>query len=199
MRITFDNFAIAKFLRCAQGACVGVLWCGKDWFKQSSVYNPIRFIDLCPSQHCYDYSPSSTQASTVTTNPNVEYFLHFGTKEASAIPLLGTILSEFAEVLTQRGGAVYKEFSVVLNTQKWGQKPSCDSAIRVISSTSHKRPVILYEYKPTVDTRSLKVNHDHLMELFLQGCYCLWQYQLQCIVHSLTGSNFRVSSTLWLS
>ena len=32
-----DNFAIARFLMCAQGAFVGVLWCGKERFKPNSV------------------------------------------------------------------------------------------------------------------------------------------------------------------
>ena len=79
------------------------------------------------------------------------------------------------------------EFPVVLHTRKRGQKPSCHSAISAITSVN--LPVILYEYKPTVHPDPLIVNPDHLMELFLQGCYCLWQYKLQSIVHCLTDLN----------
>ena len=79
------------------------------------------------------------------------------------------------------------EFPVVLHTRKRGQKQSCDSAISAITSVNI--PVILYEYKPSVHPAPLIVNSDHLMELFLQGCYCLWEYDLQSIVHCLTDLN----------
>ena len=120
-----------------------------------------------------------------------EYCLHFGTKEASGIPLLGTTLIAFVALLSERGGTAYKmdmEFPVVVLTRKRGQKPSCDSAITAITSVNLpvNLPVILYEYKPTVHPDPLIVNPDHLMELFLQGCYCLWQYELESIVHCLT-------------
>ena len=47
-------------------------------------------------------------------------------------------------------------------------------------------PLVLYEYKPIVDTRLMAVHPDHLMELFLQGYYCLCQYKLETVIHCLT-------------
>ena len=47
-------------------------------------------------------------------------------------------------------------------------------------------PLALHEYKPTVDTRLLSVNPNQLMEVVLQGYYCLCQYKLNSIIHWLT-------------
>ena len=137
--------------------------------------------------------PSSAQASIVPAIQDINYFLHFRIKEASGIPLFGTTLLAFAKLLSGEG-TLYKvdmEFPVVLHTRKRDQKPSCDGTISAVASVNLpvNLPVILYEYKPTVHPDPLIVNPDHLMELFLQGCYCLWQYELQSIVHCLTDLN----------
>ena len=137
-------------------------------------------------------SSTFAQASIVPAIQDIKYFLHFRIKEASGIPLFGTTLLAFAKLLSGEG-TLYKvdmEFPVVLHTRKRGQKPSsCDGTISAVASPSLNHPVILYEYKPTVHPDPLIVNPDHLMELFLQGCYCLWQYKLQSIVHCLTDLN----------
>ena len=136
--------------------------------------------------------PPSAQASIVPAIQDITYFLHFGIKEASGIPLFGTTLLAFAKLLSGEGN-LYKvdmEFPVVLHTRKRGQKPSCDGTISAITSPFlNNHPVILYEYKPTVHPDPLIANPDYLMELFLQGCYCLWEYELESIVHCLTDLN----------
>ena len=125
-------------------------------------------------------------------------FLHFRQKEATGIPLLGTVLVEFAVQLADRSSVVYRvdmEFPVVVNAVKRGQKPACDGALCAIlasepagqpESGDDTTPVVLYEYKPTVDTRCDTVNPDDLLELVIQGYYCLRQYNLRTLLHCLT-------------
>ena len=143
--------------------------------------------------------PTSDQASTsmlMPVFPATELFLHFRLKEASGIPLLGTFLAEVARQLSARvqvDHSVDMQFPVVVDTLKRGQKPACDGALCAILKSSHLGcqphsilPVVLYEYKPIVDTRLLSVNPDDLMEMFIQGYYCLCQYKLETIIHCLT-------------
>ena len=47
-------------------------------------------------------------------------------------------------------------------------------------------PLVLYEYKPTVDTRLLSSDPDHLMEVLKQGYYSLCQYKLESVIHCCT-------------
>ena len=94
------------------------------------------------------------------------------------------------EQLTQKIGAndfkIDMEFPVIKDKVKRGTKLACDGAICAIlsydSSRPQYKPVILYEYKPTVDTRLDHVNYNDLMELLLQGFYCLRQYKVRTVL-----------------
>ena len=58
-----------------------------------------------------------------------------------------------------------------------------------MSTATANKPVILYEYKPVVDTRYNYVNKDYLMEVLLQGYYCLCQYHVHAVIQCLTDLN----------
>ncbi len=80
------------------------------------------------------------------------------------------------------------EFTVVVDTIKPGQKPATDTAVCVVT-THLTKPVILFEYKPVVDLRPKHVNRDHLMEVLIQGFYCLIQYRVRAVIQCLTDLN----------
>ena len=143
--------------------------------------------------------PPSDQASTSILKPvfpATELFLHFRLKEASGIPLLGAFLAEAARQLSARVQVDHRvdmQIPVVVDTLERGQKPACDGALCAImkgcmadNPDENILPVVLYEYKPSVDPRLLSVNPDDLMEMFIQGYYCLCQYKLETIIHCLT-------------
>ena len=93
-------------------------------------------------------------------------------KEACGIPLLGAFVSILVGQLTKKGTIDFKldmEFPVVRDKVKHGTKPASDGAIcAIVSCDSEYRPVVLYEYKPRVDTRLDYVGCHDLMELLLQ-------------------------------
>ncbi len=64
-------------------------------------------------------------------------------------------------------------------------KPACDGAIVAVISDD-KVPIILNEYKPVVDLRWDFVERHHLMEVLIQGYYCLYQHKVPTIIHCLT-------------
>ena len=76
------------------------------------------------------------------------------------------------------------EFHVVTEkTGKPGAKPACDGAVCAIVSSALKiYPLILYEYKPTVESRCDHVNHHDLMEALIQAFYCLHQYPVSILL-----------------
>ena len=111
-------------------------------------------------------------------------------KEANAYPLLGMFSLCIAKELTNNiSGHQFKidtQFPVVKEKVKFGVKPSCDAATcAIVSLDGDLSPVILYEYKPTVDRREDHVDPHDLMEVVLQGYYCLRQYSKQTILHCL--------------
>ena len=80
------------------------------------------------------------------------------------------------------------EFPVIVDKLKPGNKPSCDGPICAIVCSNVKKivPLILYEYKSVVDVRLEKVNHHSLMEVLIQGYYCLCQYNARTVIQCLT-------------
>ena len=134
--------------------------------------------------------PPPDQASTFIqcVRGKKKRILHFGNKEASGMPLFSAYLLEFAEQLSERRQTYY---TVDLEYHKPGQKPACDGAVcATIMRSGDKKPTnhpqVLYKYKPVVDTRFMSVNPSHLMEVLIQGYYCLHQYELKSIIHCLT-------------
>ena len=47
-------------------------------------------------------------------------------------------------------------------------------------------PVILFKYKPVVDSRSDTVNQDHLMEVLIKAFHCMFHCNVDSNVHCLT-------------
>lgn len=60
------------------------------------------------------------------------------------------------------------EFSVVTHKLKSGVKPASNAAM-VVALVHDFKLVLLYEYKPVVDTRLDRVEHNDLMEVLIQG------------------------------
>ena len=134
-----------------------------------------------------DHSSTSIVQPTITFPPTT-VFLHFSMKEASGIPLLGMVLAQVALQLSATRKTQYRvdmEFPVIDTNKKRGQRPACDGAL-CVSLMMKSLPVALFEYKPSVDPRWARVDPDNLMELVLQGYYCLREYSVTTILHCLT-------------
>lgn len=118
--------------------------------------------------------------------------LYVGEKEACGSPLLGMLCVYLAEQLhTKFPGNVFKaemEFPVIVDKIKRGAKPFCDGNVCVILNVElcSKKPLILYEYKPVVDPWIERVNNHSLMEVLIQGFYCLDQYRVSTVIQCLT-------------
>ena len=63
------------------------------------------------------------------------------------------------------------EFPVVVDKIKPGVKPACDAAMVAIVDGNEKP--VLFEYKPTVHPRKEVLGRQDLMEVLIQGYYCL--------------------------
>ena len=132
--------------------------------------------------------PPSNQ---VIPMPSTRSMMHFRKKEACGTPSLACLVA-FAERLSKSPEFMLRvdmEFPVLVDKLKTGQKPACDGALCALTLCGRDplpKPLILYEYKPIVDPRCEAVNEDHLMEVLLQGYYCLRQYKLPTIIHCLT-------------
>ena len=106
--------------------------------------------------------------------------------EPCGIPLLGHSSVILCHLLNEESStmkfAVHMEYSVV-TTAMPGKNPSTDAALSIVND---HQPVLLYEYKSVVDTRRLSVNAQHLMELLVQGFYCLRNKGIAKLLHCLT-------------
>ena len=137
-------------------------------------------------------SSSATSSLTLITNEFAERMPNLKNKEACGIPLLGLFAVRLAGHLGLAMSLEINadmEFPVVIKkTGKPGTKPACDGAICAVISTASKKivPLILYEYRPTVDTRCDQVNHHDLMEALIQAFYCLHQYHVSTVLLCLT-------------
>ena len=110
-------------------------------------------------------------------------------KEANGTPLLGLFTLCLTNELTKNIDQMFKlemQFPVIVDRVKKGTKPACDGAICAILTLDKIVPVILYEYKPKVDPRTHFVDHHDLMEMVIQGYYCLHQYETRTILQCLT-------------
>ena len=121
-------------------------------------------------------SSATSSLTTSYTNKFAKRMLHLINKEACGIPLLGLFAVELADHLALAMSLEIKadmEFPVVKEkTGKPGTKPACDGAIcAIVSSPFEIVPLILYEYKPTVDPRCDHVNYHDLMEALIQAFY----------------------------
>ena len=139
-------------------------------------------------------SPATTSAATSSaTVKKVQLVLnetmkelHY--KEACGIPLLGVFVAHLAKTLTDTTSfeiLADMEFSVVTHKLKSGVKPASDAAM-VVALVYAVKPVLLYEYKPVVDPRVDRIERKALIEVLLQGFYCLYQHNVTTVIHCLT-------------
>lgn len=110
-------------------------------------------------------------------------------KEASGIPLLGNFLACVVEILNEKKVvARYKyelQFTVMKTPRIPGKNPATDGAVIVVvdDSSPSYYPVIVYEYKPVVDSKMSVVNKKDVTELLIQGFYCFRQYEIdECLL-----------------
>ena len=78
------------------------------------------------------------------------------------------------------------EFPLVVDKVKPGVKPASDAAVVVAITSKSTKPILLYEYKPVVDTRLDYVERHHIMEVLIQAYYCLYQHEVPTFIHCLT-------------
>ena len=119
--------------------------------------------------------------------------IHIGEKEMSGVPLLGAILSYYVKALNlnlEGTFALDLEFVVLENCHTPGRKPASDVAILYKLGQGKLQPRVLFEYKPEVHDDKNKVNNkvngDQLIELLLQGHYCLETYKMASCLCCLT-------------
>ena len=113
----------------------------------------------------------------------------FREREACGIPLLGLFAIGVVEGLERidKSWSLYAtmEFPVVVDKLKWGVRPACDAAVVAIIDGNEK-PLVLFEYKPIVDQRKDVVVRQDLIEIMIQGYYCLYQHGVSSVIHCLT-------------
>lgn len=160
-------------------------------FMFSTPYQP-------PQTSGLDLQTPATSSETSSVNDDIASLAtkferrmqYMREKEASGYPLFGTFAVYLADELpTYFPGHEFKadmEFSVIAEKLKSGKKPSSDGAICVVTDIQDKKPLILYEYKPTVDTRKEHVYHQSLMEVLIQTFYWLKQHKVSTIIQCLT-------------
>ena len=77
------------------------------------------------------------------------------------------------------------EISVIVEKIKSDVTPACDAAVVAIVDGSTK-PFVLFEYKPAVDLRKDSLGRQDLMEVLIQGYYCLYQHDVSSMLYCLT-------------
>ena len=113
-------------------------------------------------------------------------------KEASGVPLLAVFILNVAEKLDEQFQHQNLTFRAdmeytVMATHRAGVNPSYDTALVLkVSSQTDDQPIVLYEYKPVVDTRSDSVDVRDLLEALMQGFYCIHFRKVPSIVQCLT-------------
>ena len=143
-------------------------------------------------------SPAATPTPTCPTNILIKSLQsvyeaimpELNQKEACGVPLLGSFVAYLATELNKIiNNSGFTEFPLVLDVVKSGAKPASDSAIAKSVYSDKKlisKPIVLYEYKPTVYPRSNHVNRHFMMEVLIQAYYCLYQYKVPTFIHCLT-------------
>lgn len=149
------------------------------------------YISTSPTPSTSQEIPELTKMMKMLNELYSFYMPGLKVKEACGTPLLGDFSVCLAKVLTtlheHNTYTAEMEFTLIKEKLKSGAKPSCDAAIAVTTAVVNKTtPVLLFEYKPAVDTRETFVDHHSLMETLIQGYYCLYQHQVHSIIHCLT-------------
>ena len=140
--------------------------------------------ELLPRTICIDELATEI---VVAYSKHDDNMLSMRSSEPCGVPLLGHSSVILCDLLNKESStkkfAILMEYSVI-TTALPGKNPSANAA--VLSVVSNEHPLLLYEYKPVVDTRRLSVNAQHLMELLIQGFYCLRNKGVTKLLHCLT-------------
>ena len=82
------------------------------------------------------------------------------------------IANELSKTIPNGDFRADMEFPLVVDKVKPGVKPASDAAVvAAITSKSIRKPILLYKYKPVVDTRLDYVESHHIMEVLIQAYY----------------------------
>ncbi len=106
-------------------------------------------------------------------------------QEAASYPSLSIICVHFVSVLKSEFQDAYKysnQHSVAL-TGKPGPSPSTDSSVILVS---HERPRFLFELKASVQHTIMQLTDKDVIEVLLQGYYCIRHNKLKKLVICLT-------------
>ena len=155
---------------------------------------PNEFTELLFAAPYTSTSPATTSATTSSSVLKTVQIVikktmkDLHSKEACGLPLLGVFVAHLAKTLTDTTKLSFladMEFSVVTHKLQRGTKPASDAAL-VVALVLQLKPVLLFEYKPVVDTRKAMVKRNDLMEVVLQGFYGLYQHNVPTLLHCLT-------------
>ena len=110
------------------------------------------------------------------------------TTECASYTMLGILCVHFASTLA---AAFQKEFKYVnqfrvTKTSKSGPPPQTDSAVALVLAKGGCTPRILYECKTTIPHYPTQIPDGDLIEVLLQGYYCLKYYKLNRLMVCLT-------------
>ncbi len=112
--------------------------------------------------------------------------LHLFNEEAASYTTLGNLCVHFASALHREFRSTYKycnQFKVTTNA-KQGPPPRSDSCVVLVDSKSIPR--FLYECKISLQHTIMQLNDKHLIEVLLQGYYCLQHYEVERMLICLT-------------
>ena len=117
--------------------------------------------------------------------------LDIGDKEASGMPLLAFYLSRLSAFINAKRAVnlrVEVMFTVNNISGQRGVNPNTDAALVLVLDSKKRKPAVLYEYKPRIAGEVKGLSIKDLMELFIQGYYCMIKHSLQSCVLCLTDS-----------
>lgn len=180
--------------------------------KPSSLFRGERdmlaFIGLAPSDPSLQRILIPAEASAKLHSEFIlqqQKMFRLGEKEASGMPLLGTLLVHIADALEKVDVLKNFKFSTdvevtVMETASRGKNPATDGAIFAqlqvktpasdLISPLKMEPIILYEYKPKVHPYILSVDGRAVVELLIQAYYTFKQYKIKECILCLTDMNF---------
>ena len=140
----------------------------------------------------FDSSDDSINLIVKLLETSEEVMLDIGNKEASGYPSLAYYLKILVQDINQRRCTNLKVemMSTVIETMNPDANPSTDFTIVLLSDSGiSRRPLVLLEYKPLIADELDDINPRYLMEVILQGYYCMEFYEEKSCILCLTDIN----------
>ena len=146
-----------------------------------------------------DESKKSIEQFEPVLNEALSKTLDVQVSETSTSFILGMFCAKFCTLLTSELSREYKHLPqyTVASNSKAGQNPRADGAVVLVkvinsgASMQSRIPVVLYELKPAVQPT-------HLMEVMLQGYYCIKYNKLEtllvCLIDTFTWQYFKLTT-----